>query len=82
MFFFTLLPVHISAGYMTTVASTTTSSNTTHMQQSQAVPLSSTGTNKRSQHFVKSNSETDAHQLEKVLEEQLQFGEGEERKLQ
>ena len=40
-----------------------------------------TTTSKRS-HFVKSNSETDAHQLERALEEQLQFSEREDRKRQ
>lgn len=40
-----------------------------------------TTTTKRS-HFIKSNSETDAHQLERALEEQLQFSERADRKHQ
>lgn len=37
-----------------------------------AIPASKSGT-----HLVRSNSETDARQLEKALKEQLQFGESE-----
>ena len=72
------------AGYVTSVASPTGPSGSAHKQpqqlHSQAV-VSLAAASKRSQHLVKSNSETDAHQLERALEEQLQFSEEDNRKL-